>query len=200
MAAIFFSTIINACASLNFLLIMQYVFSGHTNLTKRNLSISMLFCAFFLIPELLSIAETYWSYPFMLVGPILSILIFSKRRLVDVLLLLPSIAIYFSTQIIPEILLYLIFPSLELKFNIFGLTCTLNVFLGDFILLAILLTLRHILQKYEFTMNLSMREIIGALFLFFFCRCISSGIGRHLCCSQNPTTPLEMFHFFCIDF
>ncbi|MCI5621565.1 MAG: GHKL domain-containing protein [Lachnospiraceae bacterium] len=170
MAAILFSILINACAGFNILLIMQYIFSGHTILTDKQLGISALLCLLSVtIPEFLPFAGTSWVSLFVFLGPVLSVLFLSRKRLGDLSLLLPSIALYFATQIIPEFLLSCIFPSLEKQLTVFGVTSTPATLFGDFILLVVLLALRHVLKKYQFTMNLSGKEIVGAMFLFFFC-------------------------------
>ncbi|MGN0341188.1 MAG: sensor histidine kinase [Roseburia sp.] len=170
MTAILFSILVNACAGFNILLVMQYIFSGHTILTDKHLGISALLCLLSVtIPQFLPFAGTNWVSLFVFIGPLLSVLILSRKRLLDLALLLPSIAIYFVTQIIPVFLLARIFPSLEREITILGVTSTPNNLLGDFILLAVLLTLRHVLKKYQFAMNLSRKDVVGAIFLFFFC-------------------------------
>lgn len=166
MPAVVFSIFLNLFVCMNMLFILQYIFSGHLNLSYRNLFFIALLCT-----ALLSITEVFGletlCIPVVFLGVILAILLFSQKKGTDLLLLFPSAAFYFLVQIMPEMFLSYLFPAILQNHTIMGVETSAYTFLGDPIMFIILFILRYTLQKYELVMNLSWKEMIGALFLFF---------------------------------
>lgn len=149
------------------LLILQYVCSAHMNLNRKNLWI----CFGLALGGSMAVYSNgsqgiQIGYMFVLLE--VTVLIFSKRRLLDTLLILPAFLFYMVLNIIPEQILTEVFPFFKAEVVFYGNETTVISLVIDLSLLAMLLLLRHILIKYESTVHFSVKEVLGSLALFCF--------------------------------
>ncbi len=98
----------------------------------------------------------------------LTVLVLSSRKVHDLLLFFPAFAIYFVFTIIPESIIKQLFPRFNSHILVNGEPLSLVSVAIDIFLLSSLILLGHTLQKYETTVHLSTKEILGCIGLFFF--------------------------------
>jgi len=98
----------------------------------------------------------------------LTVLLFSTRKMRDLLLIVPAVTVYFLLTAIPECILEELFPRFNTSFILDGNPVRIPSLVTDIALFVILLILRHVLIKYDTFIRLSMKEILGFVGLFFF--------------------------------
>ena len=146
--------------------IMQYVCSAHMNLGRKNIFICT---AFTVIGNLLVYLSHNWYSDFLMIALItLTVLLFSSKRVYDLLLFFPALAIYMILTVIPERMLTELFPAMDDSFILDGNTLRIVGLATDIALFAILILLRHILLKYETKVHLNVKEVLGCIGLLFF--------------------------------
>lgn len=163
MLPLFFNAAYNLLTYWILIFIMQYVCSAHIKLNKQNILISTALSTFVLL--------CFKEYSDICVPLLIAItvLLFSNRKLKDLLLFFPAIVFYLIITVIPTSMVDVLLPEArthvfigEFSFHIVG--CVI-----DIILLALLILLRHVLLKYETTVHLTTNEIIACVGVFFFC-------------------------------
>lgn len=170
MTELFFSLSMNLVAYWILLLLMQDICNAKMNLNRKNVltgtGISMAFTVvFMLIPNdslgILSLISMFSSI-------IVSTLLFSHRKLIDCLLLIPSMALYVILGIFPNMILTTIFPLIRSIYTIPNTQSTISDILTDLILLALLVVIHMILSRIQIPLRLNLKEILGCVGLFFF--------------------------------
>lgn len=145
---------------------MQYICSAHMKLTKKNIilcTVASVLLNFFCF------LSNQWYTEFLMFALIaLTVLLLSSRKIYDLLLFFPAFALYLILSIIPEAILHELLPSLKGSFVIDGYTVKIAGLVIDALLFFILILLRHILLKYETTVYLSTKEVLGCIGLLFF--------------------------------
>lgn len=159
--------VINLTEYWTLILLAQYICSAHINLRLRNILISsgifILGTIFIdwavtgdLLPVLISLGELA-----------LTILLFSRKRLSDLLRLLAAFCIYYTLMLTPMLLLETIMPnSLVLIFP--DHPCSWYSIITDVLFLVVLIVLGCILRKYQTTLHFRPREIVGSIALALF--------------------------------
>lgn len=167
MGNLLITIIINLTEYMILILLMQYVCSAHMNLCRRNLLLCCGMAAAVYTPAFLFGNESLLFFSvFALIA--LTVLLFSRKRLLDLLLFLPAFSIYCVLTVIPESLISELWPALEGKFLLCGTPLRALGIATDLLLLILLLFLRYILEKYETTLHFSFKEIMGSIGLLFF--------------------------------
>lgn len=176
------------------ILITQYICSAHLNLRRRNVFICSGIVAGCIASGMLLYGEdaNTVSLPLSIV---LSILLFSRKRLSDLLRFVAAFAIFFAVMVIPLGMLDTIFPG--------GLS---SIFPGvsgdrwfslisDIIVLIALILLGRILSKYQISLHFRAKEILGSIALAIFAF-IDLGLIMFLYYRQLP--PLQ--HYIMLTF
>lgn len=149
------------------LLLTQYICSAHLNLRRRNvfigsgIAIACTACGVLLYGEI----STTISLPLAI---LLTIILFSRKRLSDLLRFVAALAIFFAVMVIPLVMLDTILPG--------GLSC---IFPGvaddkwldpisDIITLIALILLGRLLSKYQISLHFQAKEILGSIALAIF--------------------------------
>lgn len=161
------SVIINLAEYFILLFLMQYICSAHIKLHKRNLWICAGLCTACVIVACVSENELI-GYTYMFIAIILTVLLFSTKKIKDLLLFFPASAIYMTLTLMPETILEMILPAMGGTIVLTGLTLTYTAIATDVLLLITLIFLRHILTKYETIVPFSTKEIIGSIGILFF--------------------------------
>ena len=149
------------------LLLMQDVCAAHIRINRRNVIVFSLISLFVTTPAALFETDTsfLFSMPISIAG---TVLLFSKKRLSDLLRFFPAVAVYFTLTIVPEALLDEIIPASHIEVVIHEYDSTVVSLATDVILLVLLLLLRYLLHKYQITLHFRVKEILGSIALFFF--------------------------------
>lgn len=162
MTEIIVNVVLDVLAYWILIFIMQYICSAHIRLSKG----MILSCT--ALNLLVNALFTEFSITCMLALIALTVLIFSVRKGRDLLLFFPAFAIYFVLTVIPQCILEELFPKYDGHVLIGEYSVSL-VGLGiDIALLTVLIILRHVLLKYESTIGLNTKEILGCIALLFF--------------------------------
>lgn len=154
--------ILNIVAYWILILMMQYVCSAHMVLTKKTVWI----CTGMNIPVFL----LFQNYAEICV-PLLvaaTVLLFSNRKLKDLLLFFPAFTIYLILTIIPESMVDVLIPEAKTRVLVGGYPLSIVGCIVDIILMSLLILLRHVLLKYEIRVRLSKKEIFSCIGVFFF--------------------------------
>ena len=168
LAGTFFSVFVNTMSYWILILIMIYICSAQIHLNWRRICICTgVAVVYFSLDYFLLERSLDTAAMFLLI--VLTILLFSTRRLKDLLLLFPAVTLYVMVTIMPECLLETIHPAFAklIQFSDFSYTYTAVVF--DIVLLGVLLYLRKLLKKYDTIMPLRPKEIVGCFGMLFFC-------------------------------
>lgn len=157
------------------ILLMQYICAAHMDISRKNVCIGT--C----ISALSTVIATFSPFPdetpagvvveifFGMVGGILlSVLLFSKRKLPDMLRFFPAFSIYFFLDVIPQALMEELIPEAMLQPMVKDTPLTPFYVLLDVTLLVLLLILRHVQIKYRVRMYFTAKEILGSITLLFF--------------------------------
>lgn len=151
----------------NLILLAQYICSAHVNLRRRNIllgsGISILGTVFVawtatgnVLPVLTMLGELA-----------LTVLLFSRRRLSDLLRLLAALAIYYTLMVTPLLLLSILMPNSLIP--IFpDHNYTWYDLITDVLFLGALISLGCVLRKYRTTLHFRPGEIVGSIALAFF--------------------------------
>lgn len=149
------------------ILIMQYVCAAHMKLDRRNVVIG--FCLSALGTTIAGFCPIPYEYiAGMLVEIFLSVLLFSKRRLSDLLRFFPAFSIYFFLNVVPCALMEELLPAAMIQPVIRDTPLSLHFLLPDVTMLVLLLILRRVQMKYRTRVYFSAREILGSIALLFF--------------------------------
>lgn len=143
-------------------LMMQYICSAHLNLTKRNIII----CTLLNIPmNILLFKYSEICVPLLVA---ITVLLFSSRKVKDLFLIFPAFIIYLVLTVIPESMIDVLLPEPRTHLFIGDFSWNIVGCIIDVVLLCLLILLRHILLKYDTSVRLTKKEIVGAIALFFF--------------------------------
>lgn len=158
--------ILNIIAYLMLILILQYLCCAHLRLNNRNLVIcsslgSIVICllTFFLTNPLI-------FYPMFYLIYFSTILILSYKRLIDMLLSIVALLIYVAIDVVPPYILNLLPFNYHDIITIGELELSVSSVMIDVCLLFLLLSLHWFLQKYQFVLRLSAKDVLLALMLF----------------------------------
>lgn len=162
MCAILIDIFRNVIAYWILIFTMQYICSAHINLNKKNL------CLCTIMSTLLYFLLHQYPIPCMLVLVVLTVLLFSPRKGKDLLLFFPAFIIYFVLTVIPEALLTEVYPQFNGYILINGYSLSVISLAIDVTLFLLLILLRYVLVKYETTIQLNAKEILGCIGLLFF--------------------------------
>ncbi|MDE5746014.1 MAG: GHKL domain-containing protein [Acetatifactor sp.] len=149
------------------ILMTQYICSAHMNLRRRN----VLLCSGI---SILGVFFVYWvaagsllSVLTMLGELVLTVLLFSRKRLSDLPRLLAAMAIFYTLMITPMLLLESIMPNILIP--IFpDHTYTWYDLITDVLFLGSLLFLGCVLRKYQTPLHFRPGEILGSIVLALF--------------------------------
>lgn len=157
------------------ILLMQYVCAAHMELNGKNAGIGtgisvlstviVTFCPFPGDTFAGMAAEIFFG---MVGGILLSVLLFSQRRLPDMLRFLPAFSIYFFLAVVPEALIEEFLPEAMLQPMLPDTVLTPLYVLVDGMLLILLLILRRVQVKYRVKMYFTAKEILCSIALLFF--------------------------------
>jgi len=161
MSLIIIDVIFNIIAYWILVLIMQYVWSAHFSLNKKE----VFFCS--VISGISSLLLGEYIELCVPAQVLLTVLIFSSRKVKDMLLFFPTFAMYLILAIIPECILDELLPKYNKYFYLEGKPVNFVSMTVDIILLVCLLILRYILIKYQTSLRLDKKEIAGCIGLFF---------------------------------
>lgn len=176
------------------MLMTQYVCAAHMDLRRRNIVIGSCISAleasvfvFGLIPEAYGlIVET--------VVFLLSICLFSRRRLSDMLKFVSAFCIYYFLDIVPYALVNEIVSSSWIVQPMVQESSRSFLSLAqDVTLLALLLILRHVQMKYRTRVHFTGKEILGSIALCFF-----SFIDGALIVSMNRSQYAPVLYWVCM--
>lgn len=164
-----FSIFVSTMSYWILLFIMIYICSAQINLSRTRILICTGAAVVYYGVEYLALSDRIWD---ALATPLLialTVLVFSTRRLKDLLLFFPAMTLYTMVTIMPECLLEELHPAFtkRIQFSDFSYTYMSVVF--DLILLAVLLYLRKLLKKYDTIMPLRPKEVVGCFGMLFFC-------------------------------
>lgn len=149
------------------LLLMQDVCAAHIRLSRRNVVVFSLLSLFVTAPAALFETDTSFLFS-MPLSIAVTVLLFSKKKLSDLLRFFPAVAIYFTLTIVPEAMLDEIIPESHIEVVFHQYDSTVVSLATDVILLLLLLLLRYLLLKYRITFHFRAKEILGSIALFFF--------------------------------
>lgn len=167
MGSLLITIVVNLTQYLILIFLMQYICSAHMDLSRKHL----LICAgMSVLLDTLAFYSNNENLQFavMFVMIALTVLLFSRKKGIDLLLFFPALAIYSILTVVPEAAISELWPALEGEFILWGTTLRIDGIASDILLLTLLLVLRHFLQKYELSIRFSVKEIFGSIGLLFF--------------------------------
>ena len=157
------------------ILLMQYVCAAHMEINRKNAGIGT--C----ISVLGTVIATFCPFPGesiagvvakifigMVAGILLSVLLFSKKRLTDMLRFFPAFSIYFFLDTVPSGLIEEFLPEAMLHPVISDTPLTPLYVLSDGMLLVLLLILRRVQIRYRVRIYFTAKEILGSIAMLFF--------------------------------
>lgn len=149
------------------LLLMKDVCAAHIRFSRRNVFLFSLISLAGTLPA--ALFETNTSFLYSMIAAIaVTVLLFSTRKLTDLLRFFPAVGIYFTLTIVPEALLDELLPASHIEVVIDEYGSTVVSLATDVALLSLLLLLRYLLHKYQITLHFRLREILGSIALLFF--------------------------------
>ncbi len=154
--------VLNVIAYWILILIMQYICSAHIALNIKNCTCCTL------VSILLNALFIDYDLPVMGLLIALTVILFSTRRITDLLRAFPAFAIYLVLSVIPEAMLKALFPQYQGKILVGDYPLSVWGLLTDVFLLVLLISLGYILTKYKMNIHLSPKEILGCIGLLFF--------------------------------
>ena len=161
MSYMFIDVIFNIVTYWVLVLIMQYFCSARLHLHKKHIIICTV------ISALLNFFLAEYILLCLPLQVLLTVLVFSSRKIKDMLLFFPAFAMYIIISIIPECILDELLPKFNKYVYIDGEPLNLVALAVDSFLLCGLLLLRYILKKYQIPLQLNKKEIVGCIGLFF---------------------------------
>lgn len=144
---------------------LEYLCGAHLLLTNKKIiaALSLEGIAFFIFyifdHELIREFSIIWVL-------FIVVLIFSHRRLFDVLLFSADVLLYLTFCVFPSIFSETLFPYSDFYIEFLGYRTSVVGLITDIIPLCILIPLRHIINRNKFSMRLSLKEILGSFVLF----------------------------------
>ncbi len=148
------------------ILIMRYICSARIKLTATHVILCTVVTGIISYAVFLTPSQNFILSMLLLLA--LTVLLFSTRKMRDILLIVPAVVVYFLLTAIPECILEELFPRFNTSFILNGNPVRIPGLVTDIALFVILLILRHVLIKYDTFIRLSMKEILGFVGLFFF--------------------------------
>lgn len=149
------------------ILMLQYVCAAHMELGRRNALIGS--CISALGTTIAVFCPISFEFIVgMAASIVLSVCLFSRRRLSDLLRFFPAFFIYFFLDIVPTALVEEIVSPTNIQPAVQDSSRTLFSLAADGTLLVLLLVLRHVQVKYRMRVHFSAKEILGSITLFFF--------------------------------
>ncbi|MCM1193836.1 MAG: GHKL domain-containing protein [Butyrivibrio sp.] len=150
------------------ILIMQYVCAAHMDLGRRNAiirsCISVLWTTF---TALCPLPAVFNFFATMTAEIVLSVCLFSRRRLSDLLRFFPAVCVYLFLDLLPVALVEEIVSPANIQLAAQEDSRTLFSFMADATLLILLLILRHVQLKYGTRVHFSGKEVFGSIALLF---------------------------------
>lgn len=189
-----FQLIINLMELWILIFLMQYVCSAHIKLNRNNMIIYSAISIFGTLLAILTSNDNLFLVN-MVLAIAITVLLFSRKRLGDLLRLIPAFAIYFSLTVAPEVILDELLPATHIEIVFHDHTFTLIGVITDVILLASLLFLRYLLTKYQITLQFRAREILGSIALLFFA---FIDVGFVMMLNQSSLQPLWRYAYMTI--
>ncbi len=151
-----------------FILLLCYVCSAHINLNRtKTLLYTGISGVCFAVTFFTGNEDVSFYAMFALI--LLTVLMFSSRRVKDMLLVPIALMLYIILSIMPLSLLQELHPVFAHKISFLETSYTYVSLAIDLILFAALLYLRKVLTRYEIILPLSRREIAGCFGVLFFC-------------------------------
>ena len=175
MSSLFVQIVSNLVEYWILILTMQYVCAARMDLCRRNTVIGS--CISVLSTVIVSlcpfsgetpaglVAEIFFG---MVAGIFLSVLLFSKRRLTDLMRFFPAFSIYFFLDVVPEALMEEFLPEAMIRPIFSDTRLTALYILSDGMLLILLLILRRVQIKYRVRIYFTAKEILCSIALLFF--------------------------------
>lgn len=171
MAEAIIDVVINTTDYFILLFIMQYICAAHMDLNRKNLLIG--FGMSFTTSILINIFPFFqmFIFPALLTMTLLialSVLLFSRRKFLDLFLFFPAVAIYFIVTLLPGGVVNALFPDSHgavIHSEFLDLIISL---LSNFFLLFLLIFLRRVLTKYQSNIHFTVKEVFGCIGLLFF--------------------------------
>lgn len=151
------------------ILLMQYVCAAHMNLGRRNAVIrSCISVLWTTVTVLCPIPVVFDFFATMTAEIVLSVCLFSRRRLSDLLRFFPAFCVYLFLDLFPIILVEEIVSPSNVQLAVQDNSRTLFSYMVDTALLVLLLILRHVQIKYRTRVHFSVKEVLGSIVLLFF--------------------------------
>ena len=151
------------------ILLMQYVCAAHMDLRIRNAvirsGISVLWTT---ITVFCPIPAGFDAIASIAVEIVLSVCLFSRRRLPDLLRFFPAGCIYLFLDLFPVALVEEIVSPANVQLGVQDNSRTLFSYMVDLTLLVLLLILRYVQIKYRTRVHFSVKEVLGSIALLFF--------------------------------
>lgn len=167
MSSILIQTAMNLMEYWILIFLMKYVCSAHINLSRINMIICSCIAIFGTIIAFL-FSGPYNMLCNMVIIITLTVLLFSQKRLSDLLRFFPAFSIYFTLTVAPEGMLEELIPKPHVTFVFQDYSLTLISIITDVVLLIFLIILRYLLTKYRTTLHFSAKEVFGSIALLFF--------------------------------
>lgn len=160
------TTFFNFIAYLILLFILQYLCHAHMDLNRRNLILCIIVAVCSMIGTQLFCCEEISSSTIIILyfG---TILVLSRRRIVDLFLSIVAFLLYIAFCIIPFEMIINIFPKINYSISPFGIDYSVLSLLIDLTVLSMLWGIRYITNKYSVRSNLSAKEVLFSLILPF---------------------------------
>lgn len=160
------STFFNFIAYLILLFILQYLCHAHMNLSRRNLILCIIVAVCSMIASQLFCCEEIASSTIIILY-LGTILILSKRRIIDFMLSIVAFLLYVAFCIIPCEMILHMFPKINYSISPFGINYSVLSLLIDFTILSMLWGIRYITNKYSVRSNLSAKEVLFSIIVPF---------------------------------
>lgn len=162
-----YDIVINLVECWVILLLAQYICSAHLQLRRRNVVICSGILLVCIVAGLLISGEssTILTVPLALV---LTVLLFSRRRLTDLLCLAAALAIFFAVMVIPMGILDTIFPGGLSRIFPGEFSAAWFSLISDIVALIALILLGRILAKYQISLHFRAKEILASIALAIF--------------------------------
>ena len=167
MTYILFAAVINLIEYWILILMTQYICSAHLKLHRRNIFIGSGIIVVCTVSGMLLYGEDSILVSFLL-STVLSILLFSRKRLSDMLRFVAAFALFFAVLTIPLGILDEILPGgLSPIFPGTSGDGWLSL-ISDIITLIALILLGRLLSKYQISLHFQAKEILGSIALAIF--------------------------------
>ncbi|MBQ9140174.1 MAG: GHKL domain-containing protein [Lachnospiraceae bacterium] len=168
LGGLFISVFVNIVNYWVLILMMKYICSAEINLNRKSISVCTIGAALVFGVGYLS-QNDFFNFFAMFFVIALTVLLFSSRRLKDLLLFFPAFILYMLVTVMPQSLLDELHPVFTKRFQLSDFSYGYTSLIFDLALIGILIFLRNLLKKYDTIMPLRPKEILGCLGILFFC-------------------------------